>query len=398
MKAMDTPGQRRALVLIASAQLLALSLWFSASAVSSSLKEAWELSDAQIPWLTLTVQIGFVVGAVVSALANLADRIPARHLFAGAAVLGALVNGSLLLLGSGVFSIVVVVRFLTGVALAGVYPSGMKAVAGWFRESRGTALGVLIGALTVGSALPHLIRGLGVDWRLVLASASLLAVAGSLMMLAAGDGPYEVGTSSFSWSHVRSIVSNRGFRLATVGYLGHMWELYAAWTWVAAYVAASSFTRSASVAAFGMIAVGGFGSWIAGRLADARGRTVAAGGSMVISGSAAALTAVVFSAPDWVLMTVLLIWGLTIVSDSAQFSAIVTEVVDPGVRGTALTLQTAVGFLLTLVTIWLVPNIAEATSWRWSFLVLVPGPIVGTIAMVKLRRSDWSRQLAGGRG
>jgi MFS family permease len=398
VNAMNIPGQRRALVLIAGAQLLALSLWFSASAVSGSLKVAWGLSDAQIPWLTLTVQIGFVVGAVVSALANLADRIPARYLFATAAVFGALVNGSLVLLGSGVFGIVVVVRFLTGVALAGVYPSGMKAIAGWFRESRGTALGILIGALTVGSALPHLIRGIGVDWRVVLASASVLAIVGSLMMLAAGDGPYEVGTSAFSWSHVRSIVGNRGFRLATVGYLGHMWELYAAWTWVAAYVAASSFTGSASVAAFAMIAIGGVGSWIAGRLADAKGRTLAAGGSMVISGTAAALTAVVFDAPGWVLMAVLLIWGMTIVSDSAQFSAIVTEVVDPGVRGTALTLQTAVGFLLTLVTIWLVPNIADATSWRWAFLVLVPGPVVGTIAMIRLKQSDWSRQLAGGRG
>lgn len=395
---MRVEGQRRALVIIASAQLLALSLWFSASAVADSLQDAWALSDAQVPLLTLTVQIGFVVGALASALLNLADRVPARHLFAISAMAGALVNGTLVLLGPGDLPIVVVVRFLTGVALAGVYPSGMKAIAGWFREGRGTALGILIGALTVGSALPHLVRGLGLDWQLVLLSASGLAVASAGMMLVAGDGPFETAVSAFSWSHVRNIVGNRGFRLATFGYLGHMWELYAAWTWVAFYVAAAGLSDSASVITFLVIAIGGVGSWLAGRLADRRGRTLAAGGSMVISGSAAAATVLVFGAPAWILIGVLLVWGLTVVSDSAQFSAIVTEVVEDEVRGTALTLQTAVGFLLTLVTIWIVPLIADATSWRWAFLVLVPGPIVGTIAMVRLKQSSWSAQIAGGRG
>ncbi|MEN8041376.1 MAG: MFS transporter, partial [Actinomycetota bacterium] len=338
-------------MLIAAAQLFALSLWFSASAVADSLKEVWSLTDAQVPWLTLTVQVGFVAGALLSALLNLADRIKARHLFAVSAVAGGLVNAGLVLVGPGDLAVVMSIRFLTGVALAGVYPSGMKAVAGWFREGRGTALGILIGALTVGSALPHLVRGLGLDWQVVLLTASSLAVLSAGMMLTAGDGPFDTATSAFSWRHIRSIVANRGFRLATVGYLGHMWELYAAWTWVAFYVAASDFSGSASVVAFFMIAVGGVGAWLAGRLADRRGRTLAAGGSMVVSGTAAALTVAVFNAPAWVMIGLLLIWGLTVVSDSAQFSAIVTEVVDDDVRGTALTLQTAVGFLLTLATI-----------------------------------------------
>lgn len=395
---MTIKGQRRALSLIAIAQLFALSLWFSASAVAESLKTAWDLTDGQVPLLTLAVQVGFVTGALLSALLNLADRVKARHLFAISAVAGGLVNAALLLLGPGDLVFVVGVRFLTGVALAGVYPSGMKAIAGWFKEGRGTALGILIGALTIGSALPHLVRGFGLDWQVVLLTASGLAVVSSGMMLIAGDGPFDTATSAFSWHHLRAIFGNRGFRLATIGYLGHMWELYAAWTWVAFYVAATDFSGSASVVAFAMIAVGGMGSYLAGKLADRRGRTLAAGGSMVISGTAAALTAVVFNAPSWVMIGLLLIWGLTVISDSAQFSAIVTEVVPDEVRGTALTLQTALGFMLTLITISLVPLIADRSSWQWAFLILVPGPVIGTIAMFRLKHSPWSAKIAGGRG
>jgi MFS family permease len=392
------PAARRALVLISTAQLFALSLWFSASAVAGSLGDVWEIAEGDLYLLTVPVQIGFVVGAVASALMNLADRVPSRHLFAASAVAGAGANVLLITLGPGDLWAVVALRFATGVALAGVYPSGMKAVSGWFTTRRGTALGVLVGALTIGSALPHLIRGTGLDWRLVLVSASVLAVVGAGLMLSAGDGPYDPPTSRFSWSHLGNIARNRGFRLATVGYLGHMWELYAAWTWVAAYIIATGFEGSASVATFVVISVGALGSWLAGRLADRRGRTLAAGGAMVLSGSAAAATAIVFNAPALVMLAVLVVWGFTVVADSAQFSAMVTEVVDEEVRGTALTLQTALGFSLTLVTIWLVPQIAAASSWQWAFLVLVPGPMVGTAAMHRLRMSRWSTVLAGGRG
>jgi MFS family permease len=395
---MKIEGQRRALGLIATAQLFALSLWFSASAVAGSLKIAWDLTDAQLPLLTLAVQVGFVVGALLSAFLNIADRFRARHLFAVSAVAGGLVTAALVVLGPEDFAIVIGIRFLTGVALAGVYPSGMKAIAGWFKEGRGTALGILLGALAVGSALPHLVRGFGLDWQLVLLTASGLAIIAAAMMFSAGDGPFDTATSAFSWHHMRNILTNGGFRLATVGYLGHMWELYAAWTWVAFYVAATDFSGSASAVAFAAIAIGGIGSWLAGRLADRRGRTLVAGGSMVISGTAAALTAVVFNAPSWIMIGLLLIWGFTIVSDSAQFSAIVTEVVPDDVRGTALTLQTALGFMLTLVTISVVPLIADRSSWQWAFLILVPGPVVGTLAMVRLKHSEWASQIAGGKG
>lgn len=391
------PGQARALALIAAAQLFALSLWFSASAVSDSLQEAWGLTDGQVPLLTQAVQLGFVVGALGSATAALADRVPVRKLFVWSALAGSALNGGLLFLGSGDVAKAVGLRFLVGVTLAGVYPSGMKAVAGWFREGRGTALGILIGALTVGSAVPHLIRGLGIDWRGVLAGASALAVTAAVLMAVAGDGPHETSSSTFRWSHLADLVRHRGFRLATTGYLGHMWELYAAWTWVAAYLLAAG-SMAASTITFAVIAVGGVGAWWAGILADRRGRTLAAGGALVVSGAMAAATALVFGGPQWLLVTVLVVWGMSVVADSAQFSAMVTEVVPDDVRGTALTLQTAVGFLLTLVTIWMVPQVAATAGWRWAFLVLVPGPIVGTLAMVRLRRSRWASSLAGGRG
>jgi MFS family permease len=393
----DVGGQRRALVLIALAQLFALSLWFAASAVSDTLQGEWDIEDGRVSWLTLAVQAGFVVGALGSALSNLPDRVPTRRLFVVSALAGALANAGLLAVGSGGFPAAIALRFAVGVALAGVYPSGMKAIAGWFRRGRGTALGILVGALTVGSALPHLIRGLGLDWRAVLGGASLLAAASAFMMGAAGDGPFETRTSAFRWDHVRGLARHEGFRLATLGYLGHMWELYAAWTWVATYLVAAG-SSSAPAWTFAMIAVGGPGAWLAGRLADARGRTIAAGGSMVVSGSMAALTAAVYGGPPWLVGSVLLVWGSTIVSDSAQFSAMVTEVVDDEVRGTALTLQTALGFSLTMVSIWLVPVIAAATGWRFGFVALVAGPVVGTLAMVRLRRSSWVHALAGGRG
>lgn len=390
-------GRNRALFLIAVAQLSALTLWFSASAVSDSLRVAWQLDRGQGPALTLSVQLGFVVGALGSAVMGVSDRVPTRRLFAVSAVAGAVLNGLLLTVGPGGFASVVTLRFLVGATLAGVYPTGMKAVAGWFRRGRGMAFGTLIGALTLGSATPHLIRDFGFGWRGVLAGASMAAVAGAALMLVAGDGPFETATSPFSWSRLSDVVHHGGFRLATIGYLGHMWELYAMWTWLAAFLVAGGLSDPSRVA-FSVIGVGAIGALMAGRLADRRGRTVAAGGSMLVSGSMAALTPLVFGAPVWIALPVLAIWGVTVVADSAQFSAMVTEVVAEESRGTALTLQTALGFLLTLASIWLVPTLAEAASWRWAFVVLVPGPVIGSMAMVALRRSEWRPVLADGRG
>ncbi|MDX1468340.1 MAG: MFS transporter [Acidimicrobiia bacterium] len=393
----------RALATIAIAQLLALSLWFSATAVSPQLRSLWGLTTSEEAGLTLAIQLGFVVGALVSAILNLADIVRARALFFASAVAGALANAGLLFVTSSTVSAALVLRFLTGAFLAGVYPAGLKVVAGWFEHGRGRALGLLVGALTVGSASPHLIRGIGLEWEGVIIAASLLTALSALMMLRVGDGPFEVPTQRFRWRQVAMVVRDRGVRLSTYGYLGHMWELYAMWTWTATFLLASEAASgtdygSVAILTFAVIAIGGPGSWWAGALADRFGRTRVAGSAMAVSGACALATPAVFGAGPWLVVPLFLLWGATVVADSAQFSAMVTETARDEVRGTALTLQTASGFLLTLVTIRLAPAIADATSWQWAFPVLALGPLAGISAMVILARSPISARLAEGRG
>ena len=396
--------QRRALAAIAGSQLLVLTLWFSASAVAPQLESAWGLTSGQAAGLTIAVQIGFVVGALASALLSVADVVPARRLFVVSALVGAGFNLMLVTLGPGDTVQAFGLRFATGVALAGVYPSGLKVMAGWFRRGRGMALGVLVGALTVGSATPHLIRGIGLGWRGVLFSASLLAVGGAVVMhLLVTDGPYETASSQFSWRHVGSVVRNRGVRLSTYGYLGHMWELYAMWTWTAAFLTASALaggygTGWVPAATFATIAIGGGGAWLAGVAADRRGRTLVAGASMAVSGTCALLTPLVFGLSPVIVTMLFLVWGFSVVADSAQFSTMVTETADATTRGTALTLQTALGFLLTLVTIRGIPWLAENWGWQWAFPILAVGPALGIAAMVALKRSPQATELAGGAG
>ena len=400
----EWPESRRALVAIALSQLFALSVWFSTAAVGPSIETAWGLSQSQTTWLALAVQAGFVTGALGLALLGVSDAVPARFLFIGSALVAAAANAATLVSGPHGFAPTVALRFVVGVALAGVYPSGLKVMAGWFREGRGMALGVLVGALTVGSASPHLIRAFGFDFRGVLIAASTLAVLAAAMMAAmVTDGPYESTPGRFRWDQVGRVLTNRPYRLATYGYLGHMWELYAMWTWAAAWLTASAEARSAASSfvpwlTFAAVAIGGVGAWVAGVTADRSGRTRTASASLMVSGACAALTPLVFGANLWVVGALYLIWGFAIVADSAQFSAMVTELTPSSVRGTALTMQTALGFLLTLVTIRGVPQFAEAFGWRWAFPLLALGPIAGLVAMRVLRASPAASSLAGGRG
>jgi MFS family permease len=381
----------RVLAIIAIAQVLALTLWFSATAVAPVLQATWELSVGDVGALTLAVQLGFVIGALGLAVFNVPDLVPSRYLFCLCALIGAAANGIIPLLDAGDFRLVVGLRFVTGAALAGVYPSGLKVMAGWFQRSRGMALGVLVGALTIGSAAPHLIGGLGANWKMVLWSASGLALVASLLMLMVSDGPFETRGSKFQWKLVASVFRNPRYRLATAGYLGHMWELYAMWTWLATWLAAwsmhaSSPARWVPTLTFVVVASGALGCWGAGLWADRAGRARVAGISMLVSGSCALVSPSLFWLPIWVALPILLLWGVSIVADSAQFSAIVTEVVDDSLRGTALTLQTALGFLLTLVSIRLTSAIAGQWGWQWAFPVLALGPALGAVAMRRLQR------------
>ncbi len=377
--------------------------WFSASAVVPALSTAWVLDDAGRAWLTMSVQAGFVAGSVVSALLNLADRLPARRLFTVTALLAALCTG-LIPLAASSLAPALVLRFLTGFFLTGVYPVGMKIMATWTRADRGLGIGLLVGGLTLGTAFPHLLNTLtGMnDWRLVLLiGAALAAVGGLIAAFFVREGPYRSRSPRFNWRYAGEIFQQRGLRLALLGYLGHMWELFAMWAWLAAFLIAS-FQQTgiaaswASLVAFAAISAGGVGSLVAGKLADQLGRTTISIASLVISGGCALVAGLFFGGSPILLAGLCLVWGFAVVADSAQFSAAISELCQKDHIGTALTVQTSLGFLLTMVTIRLIPTLESRFGWNWAFAFLALGPLVGIWAMLALRRLPEAIQMAGG--
>lgn len=384
------------LAVLTLAVLLGLSVWFTAGAVSPQLQDRWGLSVVEAGWLTTIVSLGFVVGTMIAAVLNLADIIPARRYFAVSAAMAALANVSLLIVpGSGT---ALVTRFFTGFFLAGVYPPAMKMAATWFRRNRGLAIGTLIGGLTVGKASPYLVEALGgaqISFTVVSTSVAC-GLAALIVTFGYRDGPYRFPSRPFSWGLVGSVVGGRPWRLATGGYLGHMWELYAFWAWIATFLAASEHFRhglpagspiapSTRLAAFAAIAVGGAGCVWGGRVADKIGYEPLTIRALTGSGICALLVGLFFGRPMLVLLPVAMVWGFFVIADSAQFSALVTEVVEPHTVGTALTLQVALGFLLSMVTLQLVPLLAEAIGWRWAFPVLAAGPAAGIASIRRLQ-------------
>ena len=385
---------QRMLALLALALFLGMTLWFSATAASPRIAAEFSLTESSTAWLTMAVQGGFVIGTLISALLNLADVVNARRLFAVGCALGAIANASIAYASDT--TTIIALRWCTGAALACVYPTGMKLAAGWFLERRGTALGMLIGAVGLGSAFPHLLAWTAADvaWRsLMLISSVLAAFGGAIVGLLVEDGPHVAPSAPFDAHAVGAVLRNRGVRLSTFGYLGHMWELYAMWTWIPAFAAASLHAggyaagRTPSLVAFTAIASGAVGCVLAGVWADRWGKARIARFALLTSASCSAGAGFLYGASLPALVLLAVIWGFSVVADSAQFSALVTEHSARTQVGTALTLQTCAGFLLTMVSMRLVPLIAASAGWQWVFLILLPGPLLGAAAMRRLQDS-----------
>jgi predicted MFS family arabinose efflux permease len=385
----------RQLWLVAAVQVLAMSVWFATAAVVPSLISEWRISRGDASWLTTAVQLGFVTGAVSSAAANLADRMRISALIATASALAGATTLLVPLLAHGL-AWALLLRFLTGFALAGVYPPGVKLTASWFQSGRGLAMGVLIGAMTLGSAAPQFVNGVGtLPWRGVLIVTAALAFVAALIALRLREGPHLRRGARLRPAYVLEMFADRRQRLVNLGYFGHMWELYAFWTWLPAYLSASLTAWRAGaggrvtvgLAAFAVIGVAGAaGSLIGGAVARRLGSERVALWAMVVSGGCSALSGVIFGAPPWLLGPLLGVWGFAVIADSAQFSAALSKAADARYVGTALTAQYAIGFLITVATIRLLPTVAGGIGWRWALTVLTLGPISGVLAMRGLVR------------
>jgi MFS family permease len=386
-------SKRASVAILTVTQIAVLSLWFSSAAVLPEMGREAGLSAARLAWLSTAVQIGFGTGALVFAVIGLADRYDPRRVFMASALAGSATNLALLAVPIGGWESIAL-RALTGAAMAGVYPVGMKIATGWGKSDRALLVGLLVGALTIGSASPHLISFVGgAEWRLTIWASTLLAAAGGFAILSVGLGPHHATAPRLDISAIALAWTDRRIRLAVIGYIGHMWELYAFWAWVAVFATGSyalageaDASGLGKLTAFTAIALGGLACVPAGWYADRIGRAKVAMACLIASGGAALASALLYGGPAWPMMVVLIIWGITIIPDSALYSTLVADAAPPERAGSLLTIQNALGFLLTAMTVQVAPALAALIGWQWVLAIMSLGPAVGIRAMQLLMR------------
>ena len=390
----DKQAMKCSVTLLIIAEIAAMSLWFVSAAILPDMSRETNLSDGVKAAMSAAVQGGFVIGALVSAVLGLADRFDPRHVLALFAVLAAIANALMLVATPGIEF--VVLRGLTGAFLAGVYPVGMKIAVGWSQRSRGLLVGLLVGGLTLGSAAPHLLSFLGgADWRVTVAIASALSVIGALLVLKTENGPFHTSQSKFDAKALTEAWTNQSIRRAYGGYLGHMWELYAMWAWISVALAVS-FTHQmpqaqaedlAKITTFVVIGLGAISCPLAGLVADRIGKAELTIIAMAISGLSAILFALTFGGAIWLTIAIAILWGIFIIPDSAQFSALVADHAPADKAGSLMTFQTALGFTLTTITVQLTPLVVAKIGWPLLMASLALGPAFGIYSMWKLRRN-----------
>ena len=371
------------LPVIIVSQFTGTSLWFASNAVMGDLRQAWGLGDAALSYMTSSVQLGFIVGTLIFAFFTISDRFSPRIVFFICSLLGSLSNLGIYLAADGLISLLVF-RFITGFFLAGIYPVGMKIAAGWYRQGLGRALGYLVGALVVGTAFPHLLKSTGqtVPWdSVILAISGISLVGGMLMLLLVPDGPCLAKGARFNPRAFVIIFRSKDLRSVSFGYFGHMWELYTLWAFlpvlIGAYAPASGESLNVSFWTFCVIAVGCLGCVVGGHLSLKLGSPSVAFFQLLGSGICCLLSPIVLHAPVEIFIGFLGLWGIMVVGDSPQFSALTAHTAPGELVGSALTIVTSVGFFITILSIQFTNFLITFLGPEYVFLFLVPGPMFG---------------------